>query len=283
MYKLTYGALFLCTIGLMASSCFASPLQQTRYRRQVTATGTEEEDSGNFGAGAAAGIGGLGRSAGIGSFSANPRTNPYNPFGAFAGLNLGQGGDGDKLGAGCSGLNCGFQLGNLALSTRQLFDAFTNGTGNSDGGFDPFRLLQQPINMFRQFQTQYQPNQAPPHAHTPDQDIDEQQAPPPSISEFARIGNNNNNRDGNNNRGGLFSGGAFSSIFGSRNGNRPLFQSTSVHVDQDGKVTTVERGTGMEDKIGRIDGDANGVFAASGTKMDPDGSVTSFRNVGSLH
>ncbi|OXA58697.1 hypothetical protein Fcan01_08444 [Folsomia candida] len=70
----------------------------------------------------------LGRSAGIGNFQSDPRNNPYLPFGAFAGLNLGQR-DGERVGAGCSGLTCGFQLGNLALSTRQLFDAVTNGNG----------------------------------------------------------------------------------------------------------------------------------------------------------
>jgi len=94
-----------------------------------------------FGAGAAAGVGGLGRSAGIGSFQANPGTAPYLPFGAFAGLGQGS----DKLGAGCSGLNCGVQVGDFVLNTRQLFDAFLNSrnpNGNeNNAGFQRTRFL----------------------------------------------------------------------------------------------------------------------------------------------
>ncbi|XP_021947650.1 uncharacterized protein LOC110845523 isoform X2 [Folsomia candida] len=262
--------LLVCVIGFVAV-CFASPFHRKR-RASGDETPANDFPANNFGAGAAAGIGGLGRSAGIGNFQSDPRNNPYLPFGAFAGLNLGQR-DGERVGAGCSGLTCGFQLGNLALSTRQLFDAVTNGNGSS--GFDPLKLLQQPINMFQQFQQQFRQNR-------PDQNLkpEEEGQQPPSISEFARFGNNAR-------KNGLFSGGAFSSTFGSGNGNPPLFQSTSIHMDGDGKVTTVESGSGMEDKVttGRIGGSfggGNGVFAATGTKVEPNGIISSFRHVGPL-
>jgi len=76
-------------------------------------------DNSGFGAGASAGIGGQSRSAGIGNFDINQENDRFQPFGAFAGLNFGRG---DRLGAGCNGLNCGVQLGDLALSTRQMLN-----------------------------------------------------------------------------------------------------------------------------------------------------------------
>jgi len=80
---------------------------------------------------------GLGRSTGIGNFETNPRDGPYLPFGAFAGLNLGRN-SGDRIGAGCSGLNCGFKLGNFTFSTQQLFDAFNSAanTRNSNSRYN---------------------------------------------------------------------------------------------------------------------------------------------------
>jgi len=97
-----------------------------RIKRQTVTK--NDADAGAFGAGAGAGIGGLGRSTGIGNFE--------NPFGAFAGLNLGRN-SGDRIGAGCSGLTCGFKLGNFTFSTQQLLDAFGNvaNTRNSNSRY----------------------------------------------------------------------------------------------------------------------------------------------------
>lgn len=161
------------------------------------------------------------------------------------------------------------------LRNNELLNNFNPYRPFSSSGFDPLKLLQQPINMFQQFQQQFRQNR-------PDQNLkpEEEGQQPPSISEFARFGNNAR-------KNGLFSGGAFSSTFGSGNGNPPLFQSTSIHMDGDGKVTTVESGSGMEDKVttGRIGGSfggGNGVFAATGTKVEPNGIISSFRHVGPL-
>jgi len=103
-----------------------------------------------------------------------------------------------------------------------------------------------------------------------------QQAQQQNIANFGRFGNSGT--------GGF--GGASTSTFGSSssNGGRPSYSSTSVHVGPDGKVTTVESGSDTPDKIttGRI-GSGNGVYAASGTHVDSNGNVNSFRDVGTLH
>ncbi|CAL8144424.1 unnamed protein product [Orchesella dallaii] len=80
---------------------------------------------------------GLTRSVGIGNFQADTKSDAFAPWGAFAGLNLGNGG---RIGAGCSGLSCGVQLGQLVLATPQLlgigrnfFDQQQNNVNRPDG------------------------------------------------------------------------------------------------------------------------------------------------------
>lgn len=100
---------------------------------------------------------------------------------------------------------------------------------------------------------------------------DEEQQQPPSIAQFARSGTGS----GRN---------FFTSIFGRNVEPSSSFQSTSVHVDPDGKVTTVESGSDIPDKVTvtRIagqPGQVKGIFAAAGSSMDSDGRVNSFRHI----
>ncbi|ODM93907.1 hypothetical protein Ocin01_12778 [Orchesella cincta] len=99
------------------SSSSSSPAAETEGTTSSTQKPPVSTQNNDFGIGAAAGIGGLTRSVGIGNFQADPKSDAFAPWGAFAGLNLGNGG---RIGAGCSGLSCGVQLGQLVLATPQL-------------------------------------------------------------------------------------------------------------------------------------------------------------------
>jgi len=98
------------------------------------------------------------------------------------------------------------------------------------------------------------------------------------MANFGRFGGG-----GGSNEGFFNGGGSTFTSASSSNGGRPNYSSTSVHVGPDGKVTTIESGSDQPDKIttGRIGG-GNGVYAASGTQVDSNGNVNSFRNVGAL-
>jgi len=208
-----------------------------------------------FGAGAAAGVGGLGRSAGIGSFQANPGTAPYLPFGAFAGLGQGS----DKLGAGCSGLNCGVQVGDFVLNTRQLFDAFLNSrnpNGNENNAGSLGQLFQRTFGQFLNPQgSQAGPSNGFPSAPFPGDDTVEKPNPN-NVADFARSGAAKGTSG--------FSGGAFSTLFGGSSNRKPFFQSSSTHVDDDGRVIMVEKGPDKPDKIttGKIN-EAGGIIPLS--------------------
>jgi len=223
---------------------------------------------------------GVGASTGIGSFAADTRTNPFLPFGAFAGINLPRAG---RFGAGCSGLSCGFQFGDVVAQLPFV--------GHSDDGSDDYEYGDDERNRGRYrsgFGNNYNPYNYNPYNNNfggygfqnqnyfpafqpirfPQLQFPQMQFPQfqfnpmvfpkiPNVADFSRI-----------NSGGNVNG---------------VYSSSGISVGPDGKVTTFQSGSGnpptITTRYGKP-GQVNGVYSSSSYNIGPDGKVTSYKDSG---